>query len=256
MRQFLLPPSYAGERRLAFSGADFHHLVRVLRLREGDQLPAVDAGGTLHTMRIARVGRSACDVEIAPASTRAAGVPGASITLLQCLPKGRKIDLIVRQATEAGVSRVVLVASERSLSGAEEGAGRISRLRRIAREALQQSGSPRLPEIEGPRTLASLAEEAVGGQGGWGAALFFHEEKLSATSLHELLAGAPPTVSVLIGPEGGLSGREVALLAGTGWRPVFLGSTVLRVETAALYALGAVETILQEREAWRVARRK
>jgi 16S rRNA (uracil1498-N3)-methyltransferase len=62
--------------------------------------------------------------------------------------------------------------------------------------------------------------------------------------------------SVLIGPEGGLSRGEVALLMGMGWRPVFLGGTVLRVETAALFVLGAVETILQEREAWKAAKEK
>jgi 16S rRNA (uracil1498-N3)-methyltransferase len=183
MRRFLLPRSFAGQTRLTLAGADFRHLVRVLRLREGDAIPAMDAAGALHTLRIARVGRSECEVDVDPAVGRTDGAHRTAITLLQCLPKGKKIDLIVRQATEAGVARIVLVESERSLSGAGE--GRLDRLRRVAREALQQSGSPNLPEIEGPRTLASLGGEP---EGGWGTALFCHEERLEATSLHELLA--------------------------------------------------------------------
>jgi RsmE family RNA methyltransferase len=152
MRQFLLPRSFAGESRLVLTGGDYRHLVRVLRLRAGDEMPAVDARGTRYTMRIARVGRAECGVEIAPSAALSGDVPPASITLLQCLPKGRKIDLIVRQATEAGVSRIVLLASERSLARAHDEANRVSRLRRVAREALQQifeysKGIPRLVNL-------------------------------------------------------------------------------------------------------------
>jgi 16S rRNA (uracil1498-N3)-methyltransferase len=171
---------------------------------------------------------------------------GAEITLLQCLPKGRKIDLIVRQATEAGVSRIVLVVSEHCIVRPEEGDGRRERLLAIAREAVQQSGAARLPGIDGPRSLASVAQA---GQD-WGTALFFHEKPRGNMSLHALLAGGPSRVTALIGPEGGLSDGEALLLEAAGFKPVHLGSRVLRVETAATYALGAMTTILQEKQAW------
>jgi 16S rRNA (uracil1498-N3)-methyltransferase len=122
--------------------------------------------------------------------------------------------------------------------------GRVDRLRRIAREALQQSGTPVLPEIEGPRPFASIAGED------WGVPLLFHEKPLGDQPLHALLAARPAAVSLLVGPEGGLSAAEVALAQGTGFRPVHFSTGVLRVETAATYALGAVMTILQERDAW------
>jgi 16S rRNA (uracil1498-N3)-methyltransferase len=246
MKQFLLPGWYGGESRVTLSGEDFQYLARVLRLREGAELRALDSLGSSYVMRIVRVGRMECEVALAPVTVAPPPSPDIRLTLLQCLPKGRKIDLIVRQATEAGVARIVLVVSERSQVRPAEGDARLSRLRKITREALQQSGAARLPEIEEPRRLASLA----GGADEWGTALFFHEQPLAAAPLHRILSGMPRSVSILIGPEGGLSGAEVALLVGAGFHPAHFGGGVLRVETAALYALGAVKTILQERDAW------
>ena len=252
MKQFLLPRWYAGEQHVSLTGEDFHYLARVLRMREGDECPAVDARGGRYIMRLARLGRAGCDCELTPRAGGQSPSPGFELTLIQCLPKGRKIDLIVRQATEAGVARIVPLYSENSLVRPGQDDARLSRLRRIAREALQQSGSARLPEIEEPRKLASIVE----GGADWGTALLFHEQPVAATPLHQLLAGSPRAVSILIGPEGGLSGREVELLVAAGFTPVHFEGNILRVETAALYAIGAVQTILQERKAWKLAQEK
>lgn len=245
MKQFLLPRWYAGEPRIALSGDDFRYLARVLRLRDGDGLDAVDSHGVRYEMRIIRVGREECEVGIAALPSLGSHPRGVRLTLLQCLPKGRKIDLIVRQATESGVARIVLLVSEHAVARPAEDDGRVARLRRVAREALQQSGTLLLPEIEGPRPFASITGVD------WGMPLLFHEKQVEGESLHALLAGSPREVSLLVGPEGGLSEAEVALARGSGFHPVHFATGVLRVETAATYALGAVQTILQERDAWR-----
>jgi 16S rRNA (uracil1498-N3)-methyltransferase len=252
MKQFLLPRQYAGEARITLSGGDFHYLARVLRMKDGDSLDAVDARGALYQMRIVRVGREECDVQLAPREQHGAPLPapagpGIRITLLQCLPKGRKIDLIVRQATEAGVARIVLLVSEHAVVRPGEDDGRVTRLRRVAREALQQSGTPMLPEIEGPHPFSFIEG------GDWGLPLLFHEKPLGEENLHSLLAARPRAVSLLVGPEGGLSEKEVARAQGAGFRPVHFSTGVLRVETAATFALGAVMTIMQERNAWNPA---
>ena len=142
-------------------------------------------------MRIVRVESAGCVAELVPVT--APSPSGVPMTLMQCLPKGRKIDLIVRQATEAGVARIVLVLSEHSQVRPDEKDGRMPRLRKIAREALQQSGTARLPEIEEPRSLVSIAKSAED----WGTALFFHERSLGGAALHQLLAGTPRSVSIL-----------------------------------------------------------
>jgi len=248
MRQFLLPKRYAGEPRITLNGGDHRYLARVLRMHGGEILPAVDVSGGRYLMTVLAVGESSCEVALArtEGAESPATVAAPEITLLQCLPKGRKIDLIVRQATETGVSRIVLVVSEHCVVRPEEGDGRRERLLAIAREAVQQSGAPRLPAIEGPRSLASIAQAGED----WGTALFFHEKPRGTMTLHGLLAGGPSRVAALIGPEGGLSDEEAMLLEAAGFKPVHLGGGVLRVETAATYALGAVTTILQEKEAW------
>jgi 16S rRNA (uracil1498-N3)-methyltransferase len=248
VKQFLLPRAYAGEPLLTLTGGDFRYLARVLRLGPGDERPAVDAQGRRYALRIVSVGASALDVEVSLRNEQASVGTGPEIILLQCLPKGRKIDLIVRQATEAGVARIIPVLSEHSLVRPNDEGSHAERLRRIAREALQQSGAPRLPTIDAPRTLASIA----GSGEEWGIALFFHEQSLAATSLHRLLAGDAPRISLLIGPEGGLSQTETGLLEAAGFSPVYLGADVLRVETAALFALGAVRMIIQEKDSWTV----
>ena len=246
MRQFLLPPWYAGEPRITLAGEEFHYLARVLRMREGQECPAVDTRGARYRMRLVRVGRSECEAEIAAEDTASLPSAAVELTLLQCLPKGRKIDLIVRQATEAGVTRIIPLFSENSVVRPGQDDARRQRLQRIAREALQQSGNARLPEIGEPRSLASIAD----GGTDWATALLFHEQPVVTASLHRLLAARPRAVSMIIGPEGGLSGGEVELLCAAGFQLVHLGGNVLRVETAALYAIGAVKTILQERDEW------
>ena len=255
MKQFLLPGRYAGEERLTLTGGDFRHLIVVRRLGPGDELPARDPAGATWLMRIVSVGAQECGVTLTPvpdAGSEGGGKrrgPGTRIILLQCLPKGRKIDLIVRQATEAGVARIVPLESEHSVVRAGNRDGRAERLVRIAREAVQQSGTPTTPVIDEPRSLSSLLQS---GQD-WGTALVFHEKPVDGRSLHHLLAGRPATVSVLIGPEGGLSDTELALATGAGFQTVHFDTGILRVETAATFALGAVMMILQERDAWRPA---
>ncbi|MGA2639681.1 MAG: RsmE family RNA methyltransferase [Spirochaetia bacterium] len=256
MKLFLLPQWYAGEHRISLSGGDFRHVARALRMRDGDTLPAVDSRGAQYEMRIVRMSRAECEVQLAPrtrqpgSESSASRTRGVRITLIQCLPKGRKIDLIVRQATEAGVARIVLLVSEHAVPRPGEDDGRVLRLRRIAREAAQQSGAPVLPEIEGPRPFTSIEG------GDWGTRLLFHEKPMGTEPLHALLAGRPRAVSLLVGPEGGLSEAEVARARAAGFRPVHFATGILRVETAATYALGAVMTILQERSAWIPAQAK
>jgi len=251
MKKFLLPGPCAGPTLLSLGAADAHYLLRVLRLREGDTLPAADAAGGSYRMHIRRADPDHCEVEVVPDAVVSPARVGPALTLLQCLPKGRKIDLIVRQATEAGVARIIPLVSAHTIVRGDEDGGRAARLARIAREAVQQSGAPRLPLIEETRQLSAIARQG----GTWGTALVFDERPGPGASLHALLAGAQDQVTVLIGPEGGLSAEETGLLVSAGFHRVHLETGVLRVETAATFALGAIMTILQERDEWTPARR-
>jgi 16S rRNA (uracil1498-N3)-methyltransferase len=253
MKHFLLPRRYAGEPSIILSGDDLHYLTRVLRKRVGDGLPAITSSGVRYSMHIDAITRADCTVSLVPDSrhTQTNVPPMPRIRLLQCLPKGKKMDLIVRQAVEAGVSRIVPLMSTRSIAVPEDPEKRSLRWRRIAREALQQSGNMELTAIDEPVAFMDGARL----EGPQDAGLFFHQERLSGDSLHAALSCAEPswTVSLCIGPEGGLSDDEVEHLRLKGFRPVFLGDTVLRTETAALYAVAAVKTILRERHTWKLS---
>ncbi len=254
MRRYLLPPDFRGPGEIMATGKEARYLSSVLRLRPGDAFDGMDADGRpwLLTVKDARPGRvliraEAVDDRSSTPDERHGGLR-TEISLFLCLTKGSRLDLAVRQATETGVRRILLLESENAVrrEAGESGKARAERLARIVKEARQQSGSTVPTEVLPAIPLA----EAPAWWQGRGPALYFHEAPLAETSLHRYLGHVPAELAILIGPEGGLSPAETALLSGAGWIPIHLGPTVLRAETAALYALAAAQTLIRERDSW------
>jgi 16S rRNA (uracil1498-N3)-methyltransferase len=185
-------------------------------------------------------------------------LPPPPVILFQALPKGPKMDLIVRQAAEGGLAEVVPFASEHTIpriGAGEYGQGPENRVRRwekIVREARQQSGSPVDTQIRAPLSLDGLFAywEELRGRAPGVLGLLFHQTPLEQASLHEYLSREPEIVVLVIGPEGGFSPGEVSRFLGAGFKPLTIGDTVLRTETAALYGAAAVRIILLENASW------
>jgi 16S rRNA (uracil1498-N3)-methyltransferase len=267
MRQFLLPAAYRETTVLTVTGKEFHYLCRVRRVREGEGLRGIDRNGGRYDLTVLRIEPGRCTLKVEPsdrgpeetdeaASLSADGADdrtqghGPFITLCQCLPKGRKLDQIVRQVTEAGVSRIVPVESAHSVTRIEsrtDAMKKLERWERVAREALQQCGAPRPPEIIAPVALTQVPGLLEPGELG----LFFHQERISGVSLHRYLAERPDRITYVVGPEGGLSNDETRFLLDHGFKPVYLGQNILRTETAALYALAAITLLVLEIESWK-----
>ncbi len=248
MKQFLLPSGYSGEATTRITGRDYHYLRHVLRLSIGDKLRGIDREGHSYLLTIEREEREAFLVNATPGDPSSPLLP-FSINLYQCIPKGNRMDLIVRQATELGVQRIVPLVSERTVKRPEEKTGlekRTARWNRIAKEALQQSGARFTPLIENPGLLNALEQREHGCD------LFFRPDMVGK-SLHQLLADTPRVVNLLIGPEGGFSEKEIAYILGLGFSAASLGETVLRVETAALCAAAAAKILLLESKIWKTA---
>jgi len=255
MRQFLISQTVSGNEPLRIEGKDYHYLRNVLRLRRGDTFLGRDASGQLYQLRIDGEKKGTLIVRgeayTAENDYREGSPEAYRITLFQCLPKGRKMDLIIRQATELGVHKIVPAISdftETRLNGKES--QRTARWQRIIREASQQCGSRRLPRIMPCVSLANIAELADDHLG-----IVFHPDAaptggLPSKNLHGLLASARPDIDLFVGPEGGFSPGELKHLVMMGCHSVSLGDTVLRVETAALAALSAVNVILKENRFW------
>ena len=156
------------------------------------------------------------------------------------------------QATEVGVQRVIPAYSRFSqvrFSSGKEAEKKLERWRRIARQAVQQSGAARPPDIEAPRELDSLIRglDVVHSDE---MRLFFHQDRAGADTLHRCLSKSVKIITLVVGPEGGLSPEEVDLLRRKSFVPITVGHTVLRTETAALYAIVAVQIVMHERNAW------
>jgi 16S rRNA (uracil1498-N3)-methyltransferase len=251
MRVYLLPQDPPFGQFLDITGKEHHYLARVRRVKVGDRFPGTDGRGGNWLCTVVGIGSSSLRLHLE--ETEADPKPPLiEIHLVQCLPKGKKMDLIVRQASEAGVQRLLPVFSRYSqvgFSGAQAAEKKLQRWQRIARQAVQQSGAARPPAIEPPRKLQNLLqalpkmkEEEV--------RLVFHQEREAGRMLHRCLSKDAKIITLVIGPEGGLSDEELELLREKRFLPITVGDTVLRTETAALYALAAVRTVIEERQAW------
>jgi 16S rRNA (uracil1498-N3)-methyltransferase len=239
MRRFAITPERVVAGRVTFDALETRHLARVLRLRPGDTVVASDGAGRDYTVRLDAVRPRATGVVVGV--TDAAGESPLALTLVQGLPKGDKLETIVRAATELGVARVVPALAARTVVRlAERQAGaRLARWQRVAREAAKQCGRRVVPEVTAARPLEACLDEARDAD----LALCLWEG--DAPPLAQALAEAehPRRVAVLVGPEGGLERREVDAARGRGWRVVSLGARILRTETAG----PAMLAILQAR---------
>ncbi len=201
-------------------GPEGAHLVRVLRARPGDRLTLFDGQGREALAEVVAIAGERVRVRVLDLQ-ETDREPDIPVTLYLALLKGEKLFDVVRMGTELGVSRFVLVVSQRSVAKAI-GKGKLDRAMRVAVEAAKQSGRTRLPTIEGPLPLKALPRV---GQG-------LVAEPHASARVGDVLDPSRP-VSLLVGPEGGLSEEELRLAEARGFTPVTLGRRILRAETAA-----------------------
>lgn len=242
MRLLLLDRSFHGQSPYMVEGADARYLADVLRLPVGQTITARDRDGRPWALRLVQIRKGGCLVETSPlesAVPSTGALPEASnlqhITLFQCLTHPKRLEQVVRQATEIGARRIVLVRSR----WAHEGAVRRERLEAQIKEAVQQSGSLVPTALHGPIALSEIEPAREG------SALFCHQTTLRQRPLASVLRTLRAPLSLLIGPERGLDDAECRTLMGKNFEPVLLDTNILRAETAAVYALAIVQTAIQ-----------
>ncbi|HVN99593.1 MAG TPA: 16S rRNA (uracil(1498)-N(3))-methyltransferase [Steroidobacteraceae bacterium] len=212
------------------------HLLRVLRLKAGATLTLFNGQGGEYAAELASAERSGARVRVGAASAIERESP-LHITLLQGVARGERMDFIVQKATELGVQRIVPLSCEFSVVRLDAAAlrRRVEHWRSVAIAACEQCGRNRLPQVD---TITSL-EDACGGSG--------EELKVvlvpQAPATLRTLSTAPRPVVLLVGPEGGLSGREQLLAQRHGFQACRLGPRILRTETAPLAALAALQAL-------------
>ncbi|MGA9276027.1 RsmE family RNA methyltransferase [Ilumatobacter sp.] len=199
-----------GGQMIALDDDVEHHLRRVLRLRDGDDVSVTDGAGS---WRMSRVRLSGSTLSLEAVGEIVVEERSDRFTLATAIPKGDRVDWLVQKTVEIGVDRIVFVDAERSAVRwkPDRAVKQLTRLRRIADESTRQSRRVWRTEIDGPVPAAELLGDAVIAEPG-GAPV----------------RGDEPLVA--IGPEGGWTESELALSP----RRVGLGSNILRVETAAV----------------------
>lgn len=234
MRRFFVPPGDLTGEEITLAGETLHHL-GVLRLSAGEEILLLDGMGTLCRCRLEFLDRRSGKARVL--SRWSEGESAFPVRLLQALPKGDKMDLILQKGTELGVTAFVPVLAGRSVArpagGQEE--KRLTRWERIVREAARQCRRPRLPHLTTPLPLVEALE-------GCGADLRLMLWEGESRPLAEVLPDAPPRdAAILVGPEGGFAPQEAEKARRTGFVPVRIGPRILRTETAGF----AVAAILQ-----------
>jgi len=207
-----------------------HHLQKVLRLRRGHPVLVFDGRGAEFEGELLEQSR-----------VRLTGTTGRNpesplvLTLIQGISRGQKMDFALQKAVELGVAAIQPVACERSvvqLEG-ERLEKRLGHWRGVIESACEQSGRTRVPELLSPAKLFDL-DACMEGDG-------YYLDPEGTKSLATCVIDS--SVSLIVGPEGGLSNSETQYLHSIGYQGVTLGPRVLRTETAGIAALAVLQAL-------------
>jgi len=248
---------------LSVIGKDFRYLNNVLRLSVGDMLSVRVPSGELLNTTVAKIDESEKKITLQTCSVisedcdneNAENLPTEKlkeIVLFMFIPKPSKFELIVRQATECGVSKIIPVASEFSQKGAEKMNFKGERFERIIKEARQQSGSAVNTTVEScmsfedacsfwKKELEIDSEKKVG--------CVLYERSDFTVSMKSAVCNAEKSniekAAIVVGAEGGISPFEIEKLKESGFIPVHFRTNILRCETAALYGISVLQNLIE-----------
>ena len=213
------------------------HVVRVLRLRVGDAVLLFNGDGNDYEAELVEVRKDQARCRVGSSHERVTESL-LQVELAQGISRGERMDYTLQKAVELGVQRIVPLATERSqvkLSGERE-EKRLQHWQGVILHACEQSGRSRIPELWPVQRL----DQWLAGRRRTDLGLFLDPEgDVSVSSLGGPIDG----VSLLVGPEGGLSPAERELAVRAGFQRLRLGPRILRTETAALTALAALQSI-------------
>lgn len=237
----------AAENAFQITGEDYRHIVKVMRMKEEDQIICVTQAGKAALCKITKISDQHVTALVVQWMEDSVELP-VDVTIVSGLPKGDKLDLIIQKGTELGAAKFIPFIAARSIVKWDEKKAdkKISRWQKIAKEAAEQSHRTFIPEVETPVRLQSLIQLS----GSYHVKLIAYEEesrqgetKNLVKSLQSLEKGG--SLLVVFGPEGGFTVQEVEKLLENGFITCGLGPRILRTETAPMYLLSAVSYHLE-----------
>lgn len=238
MSRFFIKQTDITSNIINISGEDVNHIKNVLRLKCGNNIVLNDCTGNDYLVEIIKFEENCVSTRIIN-SYKSETEPQIDIILYQGLPKSDKMDLIIQKSIELGITKIVPVITERTIVKVEDKKSlenKVKRWQRIALEAAKQCNRGIIPQIEYPisykRALELTKESELS---------FIPYEKESSNNLRKYMEQAKKdglkNISVIIGPEGGFTEKEVNEAVLVGVNPVTLGPRILRTETAGIAIL-------------------
>jgi len=215
----------------------FRHLVQALRMRPGEGFIAFNGQGGEYAASMLDVGKRAATARIDAFDAVDRESP-LQLTLAQCVAKGDRMDYTVQKAVELGISRIVPLVSSRSVVriDGDRWERKIEHWQGVIASACEQSGRTRLPLLDAPQNLNAWLDAARE------PALELTLDPKAMQTLRSLVKPVGP-VTLLVGPEGGLSDQEIEHAARSGFAGLRIGPRVLRTETAGVATLAAIQSV-------------
>ncbi len=272
MARFFVTKENVGEDVIEITDPeDIRHIVKVLRLAEGDFIDVSDSEEYEYRVELSQVSKEAVVGKIHDKQSFSKE-PGLRVTLYQAVPKQGKMETIVQKTVELGIHRIIPVFTKRCVVTDSRGnaAKKAERWQKVSAEAVKQCRRGIVPQVDLPMDFKKMMEEI---RNDYDLVLFLYENEQRTTIkqvLREFSAewvlssamegmsaleewdGEPqdessllpprkaPSVALIVGPEGGFSDEEAAELKGSCAKCATLGRTILRTETAGMAALAMV----------------
>jgi len=220
---------------VALDASDARKVATVLRMRDGDEIEAIDSGSTRFRAAV-RIDGPAVRAHLIEAIA-ARATSGLRIVVAQGIPKGQKMDFVVEKLTELGAAEIVPLRSARAVADASP--AKLERWRRLVRTAAMQCGRADVPSVADPVDVEGLTARCDAFD-----LVLVPWESADPVPLRDVLPGlleGARSVLIAIGPEGGFAQDEVARLQTVGAHAISLGGRILRTETAGLALLAMLE---------------
>lgn len=275
MRQFITEQNPDSRGILKVSGKNYRYFRQILRVKVGDMIAVRLTNGSLQNFTVAKIEENSRQLELQICAqtfesnetitrgTQATEIQNSKIStdfyLFQFAAKPAKMDVIIRQAVECGVTKIIPIAGiysqKENLNFSEN---RKDRIDRIIKEARQQSGSPVNTICEEPVTLEQAvkiwkeiqSEVENQSENSETLAVVLYERTENTKSLENLAKGGKnlKKVALVVGSEGGISPEEIKILIKNGFNPIHFETNILRCETAALYGIAVVQSLVSLRK--------
>jgi len=249
MQRYFVSKEQFNGQFITIKADDAHHITRVMRMKENDQVIVSDSETRTVIAKIVELGSQEVKLEIVDEQVKNTE-PNWQVSIAQALPKGDKMELIVQKCTEIGAAQFIPFESQRVIVQYDhkKEAKRIERWQKIAKEAAEQAHRNKIPSVEVTHSFKQLLElmpqfnlvlfcYEETGKGKDGAAI---KDILTTFNLNIEQQSSPIRILIVAGSEGGFTEQEATQAQAAGAKLVGLGARILRAETAGLVALACV----------------